>query len=102
MRRQRSRLRQQRNKDQQSDAGSGFSPLRWENLIAGLVGGQVDPEKLDQMPQLLNLTTASLIISGVALGLLSIPIRRLMQGVGEQRERRPETQVEIANLDLAG
>ena len=51
------------------------------NLIAGLVGGQVDPEKLDQIPQLLILTTASLIISGIALGLLAIPIRRLMRGV---------------------
>jgi POT family proton-dependent oligopeptide transporter len=71
------------------------------NLIAGLVGGRVDPEKLDQMPQLLNATTASLIVSGIVLGLLAIPIRRLMQGVGEQRERRVETEVEIANMDLA-
>jgi POT family proton-dependent oligopeptide transporter len=82
--------------------GIWFLAAALGNLIAGLVGGQVDPEKLHQMPQLLNATTASLLISGVALGLLTIPIRRLMQGVGEQRERRPETQVEIANLDLAG
>jgi hypothetical protein len=54
------------------------------------------------MPQLLNATTASLIVSGIALGLLAIPIRHLMQGVGEQRERRSESQVEIANMDLAG
>jgi proton-dependent oligopeptide transporter, POT family len=82
--------------------GIWFLAAALGNLIAGLVGGQVDPEKLHQMPQLLNATTASLLISGVALGLLTIPIRRLMQGVGEQRERRREGQVELANLDLAG
>lgn len=82
--------------------GIWFLAAALGNLIAGLVGGQVDPEKLHQMPRLLNATTASLLISGVALGLLTIPIRRLMQGVGEQRERRPESPVEIANLDLAG
>jgi POT family proton-dependent oligopeptide transporter len=81
--------------------GIWFLAAALGNLIAGLVGGRVDPEKLDQMPQLLNATTASLIVSGIALGLLAIPIRRLMQGVGEQRERRPESQVEIANMDLA-
>lgn len=82
--------------------GIWFLAAALGNLIAGLVGGQIDPEKLHQMPQLLNATTASLLISGVALGLLTIPIRRLMQGVGEQRERRPESKVEIANMDLAG
>jgi proton-dependent oligopeptide transporter, POT family len=82
--------------------GIWFLAAALGNLIAGLVGGRVDPEKLDQMPQLLNMTTASLIISGVALGLLAIPIRRLMQGAEEQREHRPAGQVEIANMDLAG
>jgi POT family proton-dependent oligopeptide transporter len=71
--------------------GIWFLAAALGNLIAGLVGGRVDPEKLDQMPQLLNATTASLIVSGVALGLLAIPIRRLMHGAGE-RERRPESQ----------
>ena len=60
--------------------GIWFLAAALGNLIAGLVGGQVDPEKLEQMPQLLNATTASLIVSGIALGLLSIPIRRLMHG----------------------
>lgn len=82
--------------------GIWFLAAALGNLIAGLVGGRVDPEKLDQMPQLLNATTASLIVSGIALGLLALPIRRLMQGVGERRERRSESQVEIANMDLAG
>jgi POT family proton-dependent oligopeptide transporter len=80
--------------------GIWFLAAALGNLIAGLVGGRVDPEKLDQMPQLLNATTASLIVSGIVLGLLAIPIRRLMHGVGEQRERRVESEVEIANMDL--
>jgi POT family proton-dependent oligopeptide transporter len=49
------------------------------NLIAGLVGGHVDPEKLEQMPPLFTMTTVSLVVSAVALGLLSIPIRRMMR-----------------------
>ncbi|HYW07242.1 MAG TPA: peptide MFS transporter [Longimicrobium sp.] len=48
------------------------------NLIGGLVGGHVDPEKLEQMPALFTTTTASLLIAAVVLGLLAIPIRRMM------------------------
>jgi POT family proton-dependent oligopeptide transporter len=48
------------------------------NLIGGLVGGHVDPNKLEQMPQLFTMTTASLFIAAVVLGLLVVPIRRMM------------------------
>jgi len=48
------------------------------NLIAGLVGGSVDPEKLDEMPKLFTLTTASLFGATVLLLLLIIPIRKMM------------------------
>jgi POT family proton-dependent oligopeptide transporter len=48
------------------------------NLIGGLVGGHVDPEKLDQMPRLFTLTTVSLIVSAVVLALLVAPIRKMM------------------------
>jgi POT family proton-dependent oligopeptide transporter len=51
------------------------------NLIGGRVGGHVDPEKLEQMPQLFNVTTLSLMISAVVLALLAIPIRRMMSRV---------------------
>jgi proton-dependent oligopeptide transporter, POT family len=51
------------------------------NLIAGLVGGHVDPEKLDQMPALFTATTASLFIATAVLGLMIVPIRRMMVGV---------------------
>ncbi|MHB1264983.1 MAG: peptide MFS transporter [Gemmatimonadaceae bacterium] len=51
------------------------------NLIGGLVGGHVDPEKLEQMPRLFTTTTASLMISAIVLGLLTIPIRKMMKDV---------------------
>jgi proton-dependent oligopeptide transporter, POT family len=71
------------------------------NLIAGLVGGRVDPEKLDQIPQLLIVTTASLMIAGIALGLLAIPIRRLMKGVQDEGQQRLDSQTGISKLDLS-
>jgi POT family proton-dependent oligopeptide transporter len=49
------------------------------NLIGGRVGGHVDPEKLDQMPRLFTLTTASLMIAAVVMALLIVPIRRMMR-----------------------
>jgi POT family proton-dependent oligopeptide transporter len=56
------------------------------NLIAGLVGGHVDPEKLDQMPQLFTTTTISLVISAIVLALLAIPISRMMRNVDEHEK----------------
>jgi POT family proton-dependent oligopeptide transporter len=57
------------------------------NLIGGLVGGHVDPEKLEQMPGLFTVTTASLMIAAVVLGLLSIPIRKMLKKVDQTPER---------------
>jgi proton-dependent oligopeptide transporter, POT family len=51
------------------------------NLIAGLVGGRVDPEKLEQTPALFLWTTVALIGSAIVLALLAIPIRRMMENV---------------------
>jgi POT family proton-dependent oligopeptide transporter len=48
------------------------------NLIGGRVGGHVDPEKLDQMPQLFTTTTISLMVAAAVIGLLVIPIRKMM------------------------
>ena len=48
------------------------------NLIGGLVGGHVDPENLEQMPQLFQVTTASLVIAALVLAALIVPIRRMM------------------------
>jgi POT family proton-dependent oligopeptide transporter len=54
------------------------------NLIAGLVGGHVDPEALEQTPALFTATTIALFGAAVALGLMVVPIRRMMEGVKEQ------------------
>ncbi|HEX8738274.1 MAG TPA: peptide MFS transporter [Pyrinomonadaceae bacterium] len=60
------------------------------NLIGGLVGGHVDPEKLEQMPTLFTTTTMALMISAVILGLLAIPIRRMMRDVSEHEKETVE------------
>ena len=51
------------------------------NLIAGLVGGNVDPEQLDQAPALFMWTAVALFASGGVLALLIVPIRRMMTDV---------------------
>ena len=51
------------------------------NLIGGRVGGHVDPEKLDQMPTLFTTTTISLFVAAAVIGLLIVPIRRMMVNV---------------------
>ena len=48
------------------------------NLIGGLVGGHVDPEKLEQMPRLFILTAASLILSAVVLAVMTPIIRKYL------------------------
>jgi proton-dependent oligopeptide transporter, POT family len=61
--------------------GVWFMAAAIGNLIAGLVGGHVDPEKLEQMPQLFWQTSLSLIIAAVVCGLLVFPVRRMMREV---------------------
>jgi POT family proton-dependent oligopeptide transporter len=48
------------------------------NLIAGLAGGHIDPERLEQMPRLFTLTTVFLMAAAAVLALLIIPIRRMI------------------------
>jgi len=48
------------------------------NLIAGLVGGRVDPEKLEQMPMLFIITAASLMLAALVLFAATPVIRKLM------------------------
>lgn len=48
------------------------------NLIAGLVGGRVDPEKLEQMPELFIITAASLMLAALILFAATPVIRKLM------------------------
>ncbi len=54
------------------------------NLIAGLVGGEVDPENLEQIPRLFTVTTLSLFGAALVLILLIVPIRRMMATTASQ------------------
>lgn len=64
--------------------GIWFLAASLGNLVAGLVGGSVDPEKLEQTPILFTYTTAALIVSAIVLGLLAIPIAKMMRNVDEE------------------
>ena len=61
--------------------GIWFLAASLGNLIAGLVGGNVDPEKLEQTPALFLWTAVALFASAVVLGLLILPIRRMMGAI---------------------
>jgi POT family proton-dependent oligopeptide transporter len=58
--------------------GIWFMASALGNLIAGIVGGNVDPNKLDEMPRLFQRTALSLFIAAAVLALLAIPVRRLL------------------------
>jgi proton-dependent oligopeptide transporter, POT family len=60
--------------------GVWFTASALGNLVAGRVAGHVDPEKLDQMPELFIRTAGSLFVAAVILGILIIPIRNMMKG----------------------
>lgn len=60
------------------------------NLIAGLIGGSVDPEKLEQTPMLFKWTAIALFASAVVLGLLAIPISKMMRNVKDESELADE------------
>jgi POT family proton-dependent oligopeptide transporter len=61
--------------------GVWFMAAALGNLLAGLVGGHVDPENLAQIPALFQRTAMSLFIAAAILGLLVVPIRRMMREV---------------------
>ena len=58
--------------------GAWFTSLALGNLIAGLVGGNVDPEKLAEMPLLFQRTAISLFVAAGVLMMLVVPVRRMM------------------------
>lgn len=49
------------------------------NLIGGLVGGYVDPEKLDQMPKLFIMTAVLLAVAGLVLAVFIKPIKKMLE-----------------------
>ncbi|MDQ3068982.1 MAG: peptide MFS transporter [Acidobacteriota bacterium] len=59
--------------------GVWFMAAALGNLIAGIVGGHVDPENLNQMPELFQRTAMSLFIAAAVLAALVIPIRKMMK-----------------------
>lgn len=59
--------------------GVWFMASALGNLIAGRVGGNIDPEKLDLMPQLFNRTAMSLFVATAVFALLIVPIRNMMR-----------------------
>jgi POT family proton-dependent oligopeptide transporter len=61
--------------------GIWFMATALGNLIAGLVGGRVDPEKLQDMPALFQQTSMFLFIAAVVCALLVIPVGKMMRGV---------------------
>jgi POT family proton-dependent oligopeptide transporter len=58
--------------------GIWFLATALGNLIAGLVGGNVNPENLPETPRLFLMTTLFLFGAALVLGLLVSPIRRMM------------------------
>jgi POT family proton-dependent oligopeptide transporter len=58
------------------------------NLIGGLVGGHVDPEKLDQMPKLFIVTAASLVLAALVLGALSPVIKKFLTPPANTKDGR--------------
>ena len=60
--------------------GVWFMASALGNLIAGLVGGHIDPEKLELMPQLFNRTAMSMFLFTAIFIALIIPIRNMMKG----------------------
>ena len=58
--------------------GAWFTSLALGNLIAGIVGGNVDPEKLSEMPILFQRTATSLFVATVVLVAMVVPIRKMM------------------------
>jgi len=51
------------------------------NLVAGLVGGHVDPTKLEQTPAVFSGTAIALFVSTAILLAMVVPIRRMMASV---------------------
>ena len=65
--------------------GVWFMSIALGNLVAGLIGGNVDPEKLNEMPALFQHTAYTLFIGAAILAVLVVPIRKMMTVKPEDR-----------------
>src|SRR4051812_11712313 len=68
------------------------------NLIGGLLGRFVDPNKLEQMPSLFTYTTGALFASAVVLALLAIPIRKMLKRAEHPEERPREVDPDLSSV----
>jgi POT family proton-dependent oligopeptide transporter len=59
--------------------GVWFLAASLGNLLAGIAGGGVDPEKLELMPRVFNQTVISLFVATVVLALMVKPIKNMMK-----------------------
>ncbi len=59
--------------------GVWFMAAALGNLIAGIVGGHVDPENLQEMPALFQRTAISLFVAAALLAVIAVPIKRMMR-----------------------
>ncbi|MEO8622522.1 MAG: peptide MFS transporter [bacterium] len=62
--------------------GVWFMSIALGNLVAGLLGGKVDPEKLAEMPLLFQRTAITLFIAAALLAALVIPVRNMVKKRG--------------------
>jgi POT family proton-dependent oligopeptide transporter len=69
--------------------GVWFMSIALGNLVAGLIGGNVDPEKLAEMPALFQRTATSLFVATVVLLALVVPIRRMLASSTSSTENAP-------------
>lgn len=60
--------------------GIWFTTIALGNLFAGLVGGSVDPNDLQAMPELFRRTSYALFAATGVIALLIVPIRKMMRG----------------------
>jgi POT family proton-dependent oligopeptide transporter len=58
--------------------GVWFMSIALGNLVAGLLGGHVNPENLNEMPALFQHTAFTLFAAAAVLAALVIPIRKMM------------------------
>ncbi|REF27971.1 POT family proton-dependent oligopeptide transporter [Xenorhabdus cabanillasii] len=65
--------------------GLWFCASALGNLAAGLIGGNVRADKLDNLPQLFANVSLSLVICAVILLVLLVPVRRLMSSLHEAK-----------------
>jgi POT family proton-dependent oligopeptide transporter len=82
--------------------GIWFLATSLGNMIAGLVGGSVDPEKLEQTPMLFKWTTIALFASAAVLAVLSVPIARMMRNVEDEKPEVAEPMGPPMNPEVNG